>query len=173
MYREDAKRNTASHKKDLTDLQESMTSFIQKPSVLPDEFRRQNHAISLTVAEEHEKTRTTILAAMSKEDTRKVEHMMLNSLKFAQMQDRHEEILAAHVRTFKWVFDETAVNAPWDNLANWLREGHGTYWVSGKAGSGKSTLMRNIVDHTSTQSLLKKWSGDAELDLAAFFFWDS
>ncbi len=77
---------------------------------------------------------------------------LLNELEFATMEERREEIPEAHKTTFSWVFrdSETAepsgnvVNAgrPRTNFAHWLRQGEKIYWIKGKAGSGKSTLMR-------------------------------
>lgn len=47
------------------------------------------------------------------------------------------------------------------------------YWIYGKAGSGKSTLMRYLFDNPRTLDDLRLWSGDMPLEIAAFFFWNS
>ncbi len=60
---------------------------------------------------------------------------------------------------------------PWDNLNTFLRQSLGTYWITGKAGSGKSTLMKYIVQHPRTNSLLKKWAGDRNNSLAVAIFY--
>jgi hypothetical protein len=44
--------------------------------------------------------------------------------------------------------------------------------IDGKAGSGKSTLMGYLYEHSMTRELLAGWSGSINLDLAAFFFWN-
>lgn len=43
-----------------------------------------------------------------------------------------------------------------DSIAEWLESGSGVYWISGKAGSGKSTLMKHLfwdLEETDRQSL--------------------
>jgi len=47
------------------------------------------------------------------------------------------------------------------------------FWVSGKAGSGKSTLIKFLYDNPRTISELKQWSKDTDLVTAGFFFWNS
>ena len=61
----------------------------------------------------------------------------------------------------------------WDDFGVWLQFGKGIYWVNGKAGSGKSTLMKYIVSHNKTASLLRTWAGDSKLCTGGFFFWNS
>ena len=70
----------------------------------------------------------------------------LESLKFPSIAEREEDIKKAHPRTFEWLFeeaDERAASGRPFTILEWLEVGVGTYWVSGKAGSGKSTLMNS------------------------------
>ena len=53
---------------------------------------------------------------------------------------------------------------------NWLRSGNDIYWISGKAGSGKSTLMRYIVEDVRTKMGLESWAGQAKVVTASCFF---
>ena len=55
----------------------------------------------------------------------------------------------------------------------WLEGGHGTYWVSGKAGSGKSTLMNLICQDPRTNAALRVWSGTSKVFSLKFFFWNA
>lgn len=57
-------------------------------------------------------------------------------------------------------------------LSNWLAKESGFFWVSGKAGSGKSTLMKFISDSAETEKLLKEWAGDRRLLRPRFFFYN-
>ncbi len=43
--------------------------------------------------------------------------------------------------------------------------------MSGKAGSGKSTLVKRLVGHSRTRELLRKWADGGLYNLASFFFW--
>lgn len=54
---------------------------------------------------------------------------------------------------------------------DWLRSGSGVFHISGKAGSGKSTLMKLILSTRRTHELLAEWAGDKRLLFAHFYFW--
>jgi len=65
--------------------------------------------------------------------------------------------------TFEWVFHLPI-------FSKWLQEGSGLFWVHGKPGSGKSTLMKFILQNPQTRELLHNWQGDALEISAGFFF---
>jgi hypothetical protein len=54
---------------------------------------------------------------------------------------------------------------------DWLKNGQNVFHISGKAGSGKSTLMKLIVGNKRTYKFLHEWAGERELISAQFFFW--
>jgi hypothetical protein len=101
-----------------------------------------------------------------------VEDAILESLMFPTMTDRMEEISDEHVHTFEWLFDENHLES-WPSFVKWLREPGGLYWINGKAASGKSTLLRFIHRNPRTSDLLRSWASPHELQVAAFFFWNS
>lgn len=100
------------------------------------------------------------------------EQAVLKSLSFPLRSVRHENITIAHERTFTWTIDESDEETD-GKFRNWLRTGDGAFWVSGKAGSGKSTLMKFLADHNQVRSLLNEWAGEAELVTAAHYFWST
>lgn len=67
---------------------------------------------------------------------------VLAGLPFKEMKDREEQIAEAYNNTFGWIFDDTTTS-----FKDWLYSGNGIFWVSGKAGSGKPTLMKFLADH--------------------------
>jgi hypothetical protein len=56
-------------------------------------------------------------------------------------------------------------------LGEWLRSGDKIYWIGGKAGSGKFTLMKFLCDHPRTKQELCEWAGQKQVVMASFFFW--
>jgi hypothetical protein len=90
------------------------------------------------------------------------------------MTNRYENVLEPHPETFEWAFhDPNEQQRPWSNLLDWLKMGQGVYWVSGKAGSGKSTFMKHLFDSGRTEEYLQSWAGDDDLCITTFFFWNS
>ena len=101
------------------------------------------------------------------------EQAILDQLFFPQIEERHEWIPTAHHRTLNWIFEEAGtVQSNWSNLNYWLQSGDGLYWVCGKAGSGKSTLMKHICHDTRTMDSLRTWASGANLVKASCYFWN-
>lgn len=102
---------------------------------------------------------------------------ILDNLGFASMQDREDEVSEAHARTFEWIFDRPVKSdlANRHTFSRWLRgeTSDRIYWISGKPGSGKSTLMRFLYEHPKTRKYLQEWCGSDPLFIAGFFFWIS
>lgn len=97
---------------------------------------------------------------------------VLEALHFRYITDRYESVKQAHVKTLNWVFcDPLASERPWSNLPQWLENGHGCYWIRGKAGSGKSTLMKFICQDKRTKKHLEEWAGSRSLTTASHFLW--
>lgn len=107
------------------------------------------------------------------------EHEIVHSLYFDSLIVRHESIQGAHRKTFEWLLRSRGKrpgrdrSCPQATLLEWLQSGSGMYWVSGKPGSGKSTLMKFIADHQETQKALDRWAGPSECTTAAFYFWSA
>lgn len=98
---------------------------------------------------------------------------VLNCLYFRQMTDRVDEVSLAHQRTFEWIFRNPVTDQkPWTNFLDWLRYGTGCYWINGKAGSGKSTLMKYIYGDARTTTALELWAGQSTIITSSFFFWN-
>lgn len=99
---------------------------------------------------------------------------LLDSLWFAEILSREETIAEAHSETFQWIFDKSGrAVRPWDNFSAWLENGEGIYWVNGKAGSGKSTLMSFLCQDERTIQALEVWSETKVLLMPKFYFWSS
>ncbi|KAI8629819.1 hypothetical protein F5Y19DRAFT_77450 [Xylariaceae sp. FL1651] len=61
-------------------------------------------------------------------------------LKSLACEDRFTNIQIGSPGTGDWIFDH-------DRFKSWQKEPSTILWISGKAGSGKTTLMKHLVDH--------------------------
>ncbi|SCV27645.1 related to small s protein [Fusarium fujikuroi] len=98
------------------------------------------------------------------------------------MSAREDGIDDAHNDTLAWTLDpsengdkssdsthrnESASNA----FSSWLRgSGESIFWISGKAGSGKSTMMKWLSRQSQIQQALKYWAGGSILLRCHHFF---
>lgn len=57
----------------------------------------------------------------------------------------------------------------WDSFSNWLKSTDTVYWISGKPGSGKSTLVKYILSDPQTQQCLDIWAPGCLL--ISHYFW--
>ncbi len=112
---------------------------------------------------------------------------IVKSLAFDGMYGRSEMVQEAHYKTFRWILDDNGdnddshdksdnkdnTNGYWakhrakeemarkaarEKFKTWLSSGEGIFHVSGKMGSGKSTLMKYLGDHPGTLAELTKWA---------------
>ncbi|KDN67254.1 hypothetical protein CSUB01_10266 [Colletotrichum sublineola] len=101
---------------------------------------------------------------------------LLNCLYFLQETDRFHDIKPAYKGTFEWMYSKPrlgASGATWSNFHDWLRNDSGIYWVSGKAGSGKSTLMKFLGTDERTRQPLLDWGVGSRLLILSFYFWNA
>ena len=159
----------------------------ERASTRHDDIKRklQEHEILADRREE------AILAAInetkSKFNAKSLEAEVLDHLDFPKMRDREGEVSEQYRDTFEWVFKGDSENKQqWPSLINWLENGDGCYWVSGKPGCGKSTLVKFISDDPRTSSAIRKWAPRTRSLLglepwapkhgiitAYFFFWNA
>ncbi|KAE9570709.1 hypothetical protein CGCF415_v013370 [Colletotrichum fructicola] len=102
----------------------------------------------------------------------KITDRILGKLWFATIKDRFEDILPAHKKTCEWIFSRDLRLHFSSTFIEWIENGTGVYWISGKAGSGKSTLMKYMVNDPRTEMLLQSWARGQPLVTAKYLFWD-
>ena len=115
---------------------------------------------------------------------------IINSLFYPDIFSRQEMVdnqFDGIENSYDWIFDEPQTHRrgsidsnssqslvpQWDDFAHWLKSGHGVYWINGKAGSGKSTLMNCICTHSRRLELLGEWCSSRRLLTPTFFFWNA
>ncbi|CAI0642888.1 unnamed protein product [Colletotrichum noveboracense] len=104
---------------------------------------------------------------------------ILDELRVDSMKIRFEEVEKAHESSFAWILDpdlpleeDTSFGSQArQQLVIWSLHGHGIFYISGKPGSGKSTLMRYLCQSSKMKRHLGAWAGEKALLMANFFFW--
>ncbi|KAF7561149.1 hypothetical protein G7046_g2983 [Stylonectria norvegica] len=95
---------------------------------------------------------------------------LLNSFKFPAMNERRNQVAENYESTFRWIHEENPSSSKsWDSFPKWLNSNDPIYWISGKAGSGKTTLTKYLLNHQSTRSLLELWKPD--VIVISHFLW--
>lgn len=66
---------------------------------------------------------------------------------FPEISQRYETIEDCFGGTLEWILKPPNDKAlPWHSFPDWVRSGKLIYWICGKPGSGKSTLVKYLVD---------------------------
>lgn len=160
------------HNKEFQDLDRKIQKLINSLSQGPKSFEELKDLIQ----NENEKTREHVSSKFQEHERRRAEEnyrkRLLESLWFAEILSREETIAEAHNETFEWIFDKSGhAVRPWNNFIAWLERGEGTYWINGKAGSGKSTLMNFLCQDKRTIDALTIWSRRKDILMPKFFLW--
>jgi hypothetical protein len=117
---------------------------------------------------------TKVEEVLRANDTRGVGQLVLHMLRFREIDHRYERVALAHRKTFEWLFLPPMEPERWANFPDFLQdESKQLYWITGKPGAGKSTLMRFLLDHPKKSDLLNLWSNGKTVLTAFFFFWNS
>jgi hypothetical protein len=100
----------------------------------------------------------------------------LDSLSFPVMFARHRNIDPPSTGTYEWIFNQDAEKDERERtdlgkFKHWLCSDEPYFWINGKAGSGKSSLMSFIESDKRTEEALQSWAGLRELHIFSFFLW--
>jgi ankyrin repeat protein len=105
------------------------------------EYRKLAAAIDRILADHKATPPLSIPSTLSKAERQ----AYVNSLRFDQIDARHASIKSTHSKTCKWLLKKSEYL---DWLASELQDEHnGFLWIKGKAGSGKSTILKYILSH--------------------------
>lgn len=139
-----------------------------------NQLRKEIDKIIHANEEQHDITRqyvaTTVTGAMNnmkKESlTQQQYEKVVESLTYKEINSRMNEITRSYPDTFEWMFDNHC-----DSFASWLAGDEPLYWIEGKPGSGKSTLMKFLANEPRTKELLVESSPDSDTLIITFHFW--
>lgn len=98
---------------------------------------------------------------------------LLDSLWYAEMNQRLNDIADNAYDTFEWVFNDLSDDShPGSEiLTEWLTQENGVLLVQGKAGSGKSTFSKFVFQHDETRGRLQTWAAGRPLATLFHSFW--
>ena len=84
------------------------------------------------------------------------------------MRLRGSTIEHAYPSTYERIFQPSH-----SQFKDWLQNGDGIFWLHGKTGSGKSTVMKFLSEHRKTKKILRAWAGEHRrlLLILDFYFW--
>lgn len=134
-----------------------------------DRLNAIQHEIQSCLKEINDLRRTVVL----EEKSESRENGILRWLDFRQIFWRYESVETAYSKTYEWIYDSPTTRNKWSDFLLHLQQDQSTpYFISGKAGSGKSTLMKFIYDNLRTRTALERWARASELMRLHFFFWD-
>ncbi|KAI9690753.1 MAG: hypothetical protein M1820_009850 [Bogoriella megaspora] len=99
---------------------------------------------------------------------------VLATIKFPDISRRHDVVQEAHAKTFEWIFDSPdRLQTNFSSFSEWLVSDQKLYWVTGKAGSGKSTLMKFILTGARYLDIARRWMPDKKMIFCSFYFWNA
>ncbi|PVH96950.1 hypothetical protein DM02DRAFT_101777 [Periconia macrospinosa] len=110
---------------------------------------------------------------------------LMKSLKFESMYARENAspINQSHEGTFQWIFDDVSGSDDrlnekpdqpepvWSPFTDWLHSDEIFYWISGKPGSGKSSLIRYLTSDPRTTRLLRQRPSAEHTRVLRTFIW--
>jgi len=87
------------------------------------------------------------------------EQKILSRLHFVRLEDRYRLISPTYRNTLAWLFEDTGLQGQHQvndssTFVQWLHSDNKLYWISGRPGSGKSTLMKFLCHHQKTKEHL-------------------
>lgn len=136
-----------------------------------EELHQHTQELSLV---QHQTTRSLIEDVVHERNYDRQHQSLLDALAYPTINHRHDEIAEAHLKTYGWIFARPPVSAySWSDFVSFLQNPGGIYWITGKPGSGKSTLMKFILEDKRFHDVLDSSSDEGEIITASFFAWSS
>ncbi|KAI1132302.1 hypothetical protein F5Y10DRAFT_274898 [Nemania abortiva] len=108
----------------------------------------------------------------------RIAERIMNSLLFETISHREDTVPKAYSDTFEWVFGSPQCASDgtplWSDLGEWATgQSNSIYWISGKAGAGKSTLTKFLARDKRLEEYLHQWANPSDLLLATYYSWNA
>ncbi|KAF4969219.1 hypothetical protein FSARC_3522 [Fusarium sarcochroum] len=180
-----------------SDIQNLVSRISQGYSKVEDLVKAEHHTTRDIVRGEGRTTREQVTNHVTSEVqaltistiSDKQRERLLASLKAPEMNQRYNKIMDHDDATFERIFlayeglvseecyqsdssDESLpeIDETWNCFTSWLQaDDSRIFWVRGKPGSGKSTLMKFLIESHQTKQLLELWNPGSSI--ISHFFW--
>ncbi|KAF5641620.1 heterokaryon incompatibility protein het-E-1 [Fusarium sp. NRRL 52700] len=111
-------------------------------------------------------------------DAAMVGHATSTSVRFEVLDSREAAIPQAFGTTYRWILDYDPPmqggKPSWESFPRWLIDSSSTiYWVTGKPGSGKSTMMKFLLQQPLVREYLSRELGTLRLLVARYYAWNA
>lgn len=107
---------------------------------------------------------------------RSVARRISGRFKFVEFSMREVAVAQSVLETYSWMFNRAerpqGSETTWSSFPDWLeRPEDPIYWITGKPGAGKSTIMKYILGTSLLKDHLTKWAGQKPLLIARYYAW--
>lgn len=132
----------------------------------------------VAVESETEELVTQLRSLLSLQQDMQSNLRCLHALYYPEIQDRVDDVLKAHQQTFRWIFgsaDQVNDTIHHAKFRDWLQStdpGSNIFWIAGRLGAGKSTLMKFIARQSALEDHCETWKGTKSLLVVDHYFWN-
>ncbi|KAI1416472.1 hypothetical protein F5Y13DRAFT_205350 [Hypoxylon sp. FL1857] len=152
-------------------LHENMKQFIERWSegkraiseLITDESQKTRAHVTAEAEQTRQELSLLVVSESSQRNLEETRKRVLSTLWFPEMNQRENNITEASDDIAQQIF-------PSSGIADWLQSNQSTFWISGKAGSGKSTLVKHLIHSRKTIEYLQTWKSSAQI--FRFFFYE-
>lgn len=96
---------------------------------------------------------------------------LLKLLHFRDINNRRALVENVSQYPLNWIFDQSHAHRPL-GFSDWLEQSsQEMFWITGKAGCGKSVMVERMSRMEGTTSRLETWAGQLKVVTVSHFFW--
>jgi hypothetical protein len=101
--------------------------------------------------------------------------LIIQSFRFPEFSAREDAVADSILETYSWIFTSPSPGETTRcSFPDWLeRRKDSIYWITGKPGAGKSTIMKHILQSPDLKMHLTKWAGQRPLLVTRYYAWNA
>ncbi|KAI1818194.1 hypothetical protein GGS20DRAFT_344957 [Poronia punctata] len=151
------------------DLQAFISQWAQGKREMQHLVSTEAQATRAVFTTEAQVIRNHIDSRLSEINSGSLKGRLLSTLRFPEMNQRENTIGDADKDTTEWIFSDYSRGEGERSFGEWLSSDDALFWITGKAGSGKSTLIKSVLRDRRTKEHLATWRPSVVI-LHFFFF---